>query len=733
MPIMCQLSSFFLFQNFDEARLITASHRAFNVEIKDEHTVVLIFEPRNDCVIKAIRNKQLDKRFVFDLRLIQVDELKCCNLELHAEIGRYYISGQYEYCKVTHSPKNLNFGDVKINSKVTKHIRIRNESNLIAAKVCLERVTCFEFSPMKFTIAPNSSIRLSVSLKPTGLKVARTITLKIRNPHDLLFETPTEKAPPDENYITYVISFKINISYDRIPKVPVIESLHKLTEQLPCYTYLNEELEIHKDRSSQAKKYLELCKTGAPRKKVVEKFATGKDNCCTDILNKIQKLDNNFCKRKKIKITTNELFDVVMFPCSVDFGKVAVSTYGESELTIKNKTKYEISIKMVQKHYISYTEDMLPEVEIKLKPLQETKLVVFCQGFHEGFFKGTLKYIIDDIYRGKHSYSLQVGNPLLMVQEKCLKFGMVTSDSFITSVPVRIHNNFNIPVDFQWEELLPDTPFKFFPICGSIPSHSCKICNVVYVLKPTKTKVHEVNLISKSNTPEAIPIELSVITRKVSIKFLQQSVTLKDIPLNLETVEKVKLENSSREIAFFHVVEPLIPGMRLEPMSGTIRPKMIMTFDLIIKISYVMEFDFDICVKINNKENVMLPITGNVVEPKILIHPKNIYMARIPCYMVSYVPITFQNLGLVRTEVEVLDTDDENIFDVYIAIGNEKQRIFEFIVEPGQSKIVYIKVQDIFRREYEIYIPFKINGLLGPPDGNALSTELEYYIGKYEQ
>ncbi|KAJ8729394.1 hypothetical protein PYW08_000975 [Mythimna loreyi] len=214
---------------------------------------------------------------------------------------------------------------------------------------------------------------------------------------------------------------------------------------------------------------------------------------------------------------------------------------------------------------------------------------------------------------------------------------------------------------------------------------------------------------------------------------VEQAVTLKDIPLNLETIEKVKLENSSREIAFFHVVEPLIPGIRMEPMFGTIRPKMIMTFDIIIKISCVMEFVFDICVKINNKENVMLPITGNAVEPKILIHPKNIYMARIPCYMVSYVPVTFQNFGMVKTEVEVLDTDDENIFDVYIAIGNEKQRVYEFSVEAGQSKIVYIKVRDIFRREYEMYIPFKINGLLGPPDGNPLSTELQYYIGEYEQ
>ena len=693
------------------------------------------FIPRFESVSKAKRNNQLDKRFVFDLRLIQVDEVRCCHMELHAEIGRFYISGQYEYCQISHTPRNLDFGAVAINTKVTKYIRIRNESKLIAAKIWIDRVTCFQFSPTRFTLAPNSSIRLSVSIKPTGLKVAKDFTLNIRNPHDLLFDTKGGKAPEDDNFLTYVIAHKINISYDKTPKVPVIESLHKLTEQLHCYTYLGEEVEIQKDRKSQAKKYLEICKAAAPKKTVKVNFATGRDTCCLDMLTKTIKLSRNFCKIKKPKIKTYDLFHVLMFPYSVDFGKVAVSTHGESVLTIKNKSKYDITIRMIYENHVSYTEDMLPEVLIKLKSLQETKLLLFCKGCVEGSHTGTLNYIIDDFYRGKHSYSLEVRNPMLMVQEKCLKFGMVTTDCFITSVAVRINNLFNIPVEFQWNDQLPDTPFNIIPMSGSIPTHSCKICNIVYNSNATKTKVHEVELISQSDTDAdaVIPIELSVVTRKLSIKFLQQAVLLKDIPLNLETVEKVKLENSSREIAFFYVVEPLIPGLRMEPMSGTIRPKMIMTFDIIIKISYVMEFCFDICIKINNKENVMLPISGNVLEPKILIHPKNIYMARIPCDMVSYVPVTFQNIGPVRSEVKVLETDDDNIFDVFIAIGNEKQRVYDFNIEAGNSKIVYIKVCDIFRREYEMYIPFTINGILGPPDENASSTELHYYIGEYEQ
>ncbi|CAH0725876.1 unnamed protein product, partial [Brenthis ino] len=331
------------------------------------------------------------------------------------------------------------------------------------------------------------------------------------------------------------------------------------------------------------------------------------------------------------------------------------------------------------------------------------------------------------------SYSIQISTPTLMTNEKCLKFGMVTTEAFVTSVSIKIFNNFNLNINFKWEELQADVPFEITPNSGIIPRHSSRICDVQYICKNSKTKTHEVDLLVISSITRPIPFELSVITRKLSIKFLQTAVIFKDIGLNLETTEKVKLENSSRELALFHVVEPLIPGLKIEPMCGTIRPKMIMSFNIIVKIPCILEFAFDICVKINNKENVILPISGNVIEPKIIIHPKNVYMARVPCYMITFVPVTFQNLGTIKTIIEVLDTGDDNIFDVYILQGNERKRTFEFTVEGGQTRTVFVKVYDIFRREYEMYIPFKINGLLGPPNHNMCTTELRYYTEEYEK
>ncbi|XP_026757067.2 uncharacterized protein LOC113516796 [Galleria mellonella] len=711
---------------FSEAREISASHRAFDITILDKRTILITFKPLTECISRAKRIKQFDNRFIFDLRLIQADGVRCCNNEFHSEVGRYYICGEFEYCTITHFPKSVNFGDVIMNTKLTKYIRLNNESKLISAKMEYVRITGFEVTPQNFDIPANSSKRLAITIKPTCLKICNTLIFKIRNPHDFTDET-------DENFLTYTIKCNFNIICKKRSKNIITESLHKLNELNPHYTYLNKELEIHANRKAVAKKYLEIGKMSHVQKPVIEKFCAKKRIWCLDAFFNTNKLTKNVCKGILEKITPYNLFDILLNPFFIDFGRVGLLTYGEQDLSIKNNSKYDITIKLLNDPYILYTDDKLKNVSFKLKSSNSVDVKVFCLGFVEGTYRGTFDYIIDDKYKRKHSYALQVSNPTLMVMEKSLKFGMVTNESFITSVPIRIHNYFNITVDFKWDKLHPDTPFEIIPNSGCVPKHTCKICDVLYTCRASKSKIHEVDFVSESKTSKIFPIELSIITRKLSIKFLQPAVIFKDIVLNLETIERVKLENSSREIAVFHVLEPLIPGFRIEPMSGTIRPKMIMTFEIIVKISCVLEFAFDIFVKINNNENIILPVSGNVVEPRLIIHPKCIYMSRVPCNMITYVPVIFQNTSTLKSIVEVSDTGDKNIFNVYSAQGNDKQRIFEFHVDGGQSKTVFIKVFDTFRREYEMYIPFKINRLLGPPNQNSSSTDLQHYISEYEQ
>ncbi|XP_063529249.1 uncharacterized protein LOC134740637 [Cydia strobilella] len=717
-----------LLMKFEDARDVSPSHRAYKIEQINNGVVKIIFNPGNECITKAKHDKK-GNQFVFDLRLIRVDGTRCCNKEFHSEIGRYYICGHYEYCDIAHYPDVVDFGDVVMNTAVTRHVRIRNNSNVIAAKFYFIKAPGFFVTPASFTIAPNACKCITISIKPVCFQFKHCCTFKIKNPDDEFIESSI-----DENSLTYDINVKLNVIPYKKQKISIVESLHTLIEPETKYTYVGEEIEKHLKQKAKAMELLQLSKASKRIVPTKEKFCTGTVRCYSEESVKINLTQNNkynFCKRPPKQVNTYDVFNVFILPFSIDFGRVGVDTYGEDNITIINNTDYEITINLCKDDYILYTEDKVRNLKLKLVPFTEARVKVLRRGFVEGLVKQTFDYTIDNKYHRKHPYKLQVGTPTVLVQDKFLKFGMVTNESFIISVPLKISNYFNVPVTIHWEGITSDTPFEIIPKRSLIPSRTSKMSDVIYACKLTKSKVHEVELFS--NDKKVIPVELSVITRKLSIKFLQPTVQFKDIALNLETVERVKLENSSREVAVFYVIEPLIPGLKIEPMSGAIRPKMIITFEIIVQIPCVLEFAFDIYVKINNKENLILPVSGNVLEPKILISPKNIYMARIPCNMVTYVPVTFQNLSTLRSVIEVIDTGDDNIFNVYIAVGYEKQRIFKFCVEAGQSRTVFIRVYDVFRREYEMYIPFKINELLGPPDHRSSSTELRHYIGEHEE
>ncbi|XP_049867224.1 cilia and flagella-associated protein 47-like isoform X2 [Pectinophora gossypiella] len=718
---------------FDEARAISASHRAFSIEPLNKRTLEITFKPTNECIAKALKQKKmLTNRFIFDLRLIQVDGVRCCNNEYHSEIARFYISGEFEYCELRHSPKILDFGEVVMTTKVSRSVRIRNESNFVAAKVNYTKTTGYNVYPESFVLPPNSSKRVVITLNPNSLKINKTLIFQVRNPHHV-FEEPTSSAAPltDTNFLSYAINVLADIIFNGKPKIVVVKSLQTLHEPHPCYTYLDEELVKRNQRMKVADRIFQLSKVGTI-KKHKEKYSCKKQHCIPEITVLGDK-KRNFCEQFIKVATAPDLFEVSFDPFLLDFGRVGVQTYGEKSLTIKNNSKYDMIIKFLEDEYIVYTDNKLKHFTVKLIPEVEVTITIFCFGFITGNFKGTFAYTIDYKHFRKHRYTIVVGNPLLHIKDTHLKFGMVSSEGFVTTVPVTIYNNFNVPVDFEWATIGADVPFEIIPTIGTIPEHKCKICDILYNYKIAKCKTFEVDFYSKGEIEKVIPVEVSILSRKLSIKFLQPAVMFKDIGLNLETFERVKLENSSKEIALFHVIEPLLPGMTVEPMAGIIRPRSVINFIIKVKIACVLEFTFDLIIRINNKENVGLTIAGNVIEPKLNIHPKNIYMPRIPSCMVSYVPVNFHNTGPTRCTVHVVDTFDENIFNVYTTNGNDKQRIHDFSIEAGQAKVVFIKVCDVFRREYDMYIPFKINDLLGPPNNDPWSTQLEYYISDYEK
>ncbi|XP_068620829.1 uncharacterized protein [Battus philenor] len=717
---------------YEEAREISASHRAFILSYIDNHTVEITFNPTNKCIVVSKQGNNNDNIFVVDLRLIHVDGILCCNNEFHAEVGRYYIFGQYEYVKMSHEPKVLDFADVSLGAKEIRYLIIRNDSQYTTAKLYYQKSVSFDVVPKVFCIKPYSAEKVLVTVKPNSLKLDNQIVFHIINPNDTVTKTTTDNTTNkcDDNVIPYKITCKIKVMCPKKHRPICVKSLHTLYELNPSYTYVSDELPKMKELKTKADECLITAKMAVTIKTITEKIITGKDECYTDTENIPILPAHMFCKPKRNILSIFDVFHILPQPTFVDFGRVGLSSYAEKEIIIRNTSTADITFEFFHDGNIYYTVKKERTLKIKLKALKEIKIILFCFGSMEGNYTRNFEYTINHRFLRKHPYTLQTGNATLMLPDKTLKFGMVTMEAFITSLPIKIYNYFNVNVQFNWSTPNDDVPFEVVPNACSLPGNTCRMCDVIYKCKPTKAKVFEIDLNLEKKT---IPVELYVVTRKLSIKFLKSALAFNDIALNLEMVEKIKLENSSREVAFFYVVEPLLPGFRIEPMSGVIGPKMIIPFDVIVKISCVLEFAFDLIVKINNKENVTIPVSGNVVEPKINIQPKNVFMPRIPCNLITYIQVTLQNTTNVKSEIEILSIDEDNDFYVYVNKGNEKCRITKLDIEGGQSKAVFIQIYGIYRREYDFFMPFRINELIGPPNNNQESHDLRYYIEKNEQ
>ncbi|CAK1603077.1 unnamed protein product [Parnassius mnemosyne] len=718
---------------FEEARDISASHRAFKIIMVDNHTIEVTFKPTNECIERAKQLKDFDNRFVVDLRLIQVDGTLCCDNELHAEISRYYICGKFEHVRILHEPKILDFSQVTLNKKVTKYIRIRNESTFVTAKFNYQKAVGIHISPQIFSILPFSSQNLSVTVKPNSLKVGHQIVFYIKNAINLSDTILMDKntANNDNNFMPYIVNCKVKVVYPIKTCAVYIKSLHTLNELNPTYTFVSDEVSKVKEYRKKAYEFFVMSKLNTKKKTISasKESIIGKDKCYVD-LRSTPSSPRNFLKADSKIFSIYDVFLITPYPAMVDFGRVGLCSYAKKVLTFKNCSSFDITLHFYHNEYIFYTEKKVRTLKIYVKSLSEVKVTLFCSAFIEGIYTGNFEYSINQKYFRKYMYTLQTGNPTLMLPEKKLKFGMVTSDFYTTSSSVKVYNHFNVDIDFNWSFPQNDTPFEVIPNTSLVPGNSCRMCDIIYKCLPTKLKTFEIDFNFGKKT---VPVELNIITRKLSVKFLQPSLTFYNIGLNLEITKKVFLENSTRELAFFCVVEPLLPGFRIEPMSGKIYPKMILTFDVIVKISCVIEFTFDIILKINNKENVMLPVSGNVVEPKINIQPKNVCMPRIPCNMSTYIQVTLRNISYARIEIDVLNMNDENVFKVYINKGNENYRVSKLNIDAGQSETIFIQVYGMHRKEYDYYMPFRINGLIGPPDNNPESHDMRYYVQKHEQ
>lgn len=677
------------------------------------------------CVAWARVKKHLDNKFICDLRFIKVDGSPCCNDPRHAEVGRVYLCGQYEYCKLSHSPLTLDFGDLVIGQQLSKYIEIRNDSNLPAViSKGAQSIAALHIKPQKLTIPPNSNRKMLITLKPTCLKVESIVKLKITNASDTLSKI-------DDNFIPYEAVIKVNVLYNKKPIrcCDMVESLKHIHELNPDYAYMGDELNRRDEKRKIALKLLQKAKRPQP---VIQQLGT--KNQCNSTMS-LSGILQTGCDPELQELSIYELLDISLSPSVLEFGKIAYNSHAMKNVCIKNHTHYAIHVTFLKDRRITFTDKHEKSISLTILPNSQRMIGVVCFA-KEGCTLNTFKYCINKIYLREQHYNSQAGNPSLKLTETCYKLGMASSDYFLTATQVRLINEFNVSVHYEWEDMPSDAPFSINPKCGSVPKHSTRFCTILYKCKHTRKQSVIVNFWSfgqeYSNDCDKVllPVEVQVISKKLAMKVWEPPISFSNTPLNIESSLHAKLENCSREFGTFYVVEPLIQGFKVEPMAGIIFPRTLTLIKVIVKLPCIMEFNFEIAFKLNYRDILNLSVVGNVSEPKIVIHPRIINLPRIPSNLLTYVPITIQNLSPLKTLIDFLNMQEENcikMFELYTAYGNDKHKISEFYIEGNQSKTVFIKICEEYRREFELFLPIQINRILGPPNIETNLTDILYY------
>lgn len=696
------------------------------MKIIDNYRINITFKPTSECVSWAkvlCKNKEIKNTFIYDIRIMKMDGRYCCRNESHYEVSRYYICGQFEYCNISHTPQVLRFGDVPVKTRVTKIVEITNESSVNSFQMEYIKSFALEALPRRFTLGPISTKKISVTVKPTSWNTPQFVCFLIRNKHSNKEEEPS-------NFLTYKIKVNLKVIIKSTYRDIFVESLHKLYEKNQEYTYCDEEIFEHEKQKAIAMNMLDISKSRAQRPHIDESNIScdsrNKIKCVSSILSEPIAV---FCEEVKVLISNYDMINIFILPVVVDFGMVAIDTIGSSDMIITNDTNFNISVKFVGDSMIFFSVIDIKTKIIAIEPFQSIKVNIFLSGLGEGTYEGNFYYSINDVISRAHSYKANVCSPMLLIEERFLKFGMVTNDMFVTSAQVRLKNSFNIPIKFRWDYTTDEAIFAVTPECSWIPKHCTRICDVTYLCKLYKAKTYHINLFIMNDPLISTQIEVIFVSRKHQVKFSEQTINLKDVPLNLKTTKRITMQNLSKEIAFFNVVDMQMPGLKISPLSGMMSPKSIANMTIEARLCCVMSFQTEIQIKINNENTITLPINGNVVEPKIVIHPKQIIMPRIPSYMINYTQVTIQNIGSIRSLINVINNDTFKVF-----IGNEFNKVKEtfFYIEAGQSKTLYIQIYHESRRQYNDYIPVQINELLGPPNKDPKSTEFQYYTKPHE-
>lgn len=288
----------------------------------------------------------------------------------------------------------------------------------------------------------------------------------------------------------------------------------------------------------------------------------------------------------------------------------------------------------------------------------------------------------------------------------------------------KLINGLNAFASFDWE--VPESCFKIYPQYGGIRAESYILSMITFTPDELKQYVNEYVLTSESGQKRIL--QVSYKKRRNAVVFDTYQIDIGVIALNVPVRKKLTLKNLKNYQVLYSIPGGVpVPGVTIEPNEGLLEGLDSQVFIIDILINAVVEFSTDIIFHIGGVEDIPIEFKGVVDYPRFKFTPDILYFRKIAPY--GFDTLAFKVRNLSRSVNYLTFPVDE--FPEFTVTDNEDEQfphIEKVVLQPNQGKILFLHFHPNYICTYSLFLPYKINDILGPVNINSNATNHTNYF-----
>ncbi|CAH1183511.1 unnamed protein product [Phaedon cochleariae] len=735
-------------------------------------------------------NIDLDQYSIASMQSITkfpTEEIEDPNISL-----RVCLYGEIEEASVQLIPDALDIDQLVVGQSYMRTFTMKNKSNSTPIAFRYDKVACIEMDPNELCLKPNGSTDISVIIKPSRIgQVENKIGLKLfhQNKQGSKFQVgnaflcikyvatidtsigrPPMTKPRFNMGITPALTNEVgflvgDVRFNSEIKKP-IQAI--VDGKLKCFKKDNDALiAFPNDRSNSLRPWRSQvpCKTifaGIPRyddvddekytlslaekefkkfnKKYYEKYlrmkkrykdthiSSGPDSSDYDITGRHCLMKEKFtldtCPSLRfqekivlqhIPLRPESLTRVQIKPRYIQLGEIAPYTSCSDCFVIKNNNQFSINITI---RALSNSVVIKGKRRIIIEPFQTKNIFFDCYSHGLGKYYVPVYIIVNDC----HIFDATVFAEVVPTTVKC-RFQEVRVCPRSHEAYFKISNPVNCSITYRWD--VQDQSYDIVPKSGSIPFRRNINCRVRFTPQKDAVFATEIYLMSQSGAKQIVRVVHDNV--KPDISFHTDVLDFGNIPLNTPITKDLIMRNSSEETIMVLVLNPNpLEGITVSPTSITLQGRCEMFFKVSVHFKSVVDFKCALNFELKDEYHHAIDITGHVTYPEIKIEPNFIQIPKIVTGAFRRRVFRVTNKSATKNSIKFFFKFSSEFTITDAETNTPKDNI---VLDPEESKDLYLEFRPIEPAAYSIYLPCIINDLLGPPVLNNPSSldPLKYF------